>query len=158
LDCEPLNQVVDYELQVHWQAIGGPGFQPIRSSYDGSRSWEKQDTAPPAPVAKVVLLGDPHYRQATVGITGLHMQLDRPSLMLAWDSHFECSPFTNGLLTILLRMDFVQNSSDMNDKRRAARKSKPRPAAKWNIRPHAGTMVWEMDVSLLQFEEAVIED
>ncbi|MEY3444415.1 MAG: hypothetical protein RLZZ519_2696 [Bacteroidota bacterium] len=155
-ECEALNQIVDYQLRLHWIAIEGPGFQRIRSSYGSGRDWEKNDTATPPPMAKVAMLGDARYPTASAGITGLHMLLDREAHMLAWESRIQPFDYKNGLLTLGLRMDFVQNHPTMYAAYKERFEGKIRPPARRTVKRKAGNMVWEMDVTMLQFEDASV--
>lgn len=153
--CEPLNQVVNYHLQIHWLALQGTGFRSLRSSYGGGRDWEKKDTTARPPMGKVALLGAVHFPQATAGITGLHLQLDRSQPMLAWESRIQPMSYSNGLLTLGMRMDFVQNDSAMFAANKAANGG-PRSPQRKASKGKAGSLVWEMNVALLQFEDAEI--
>jgi hypothetical protein len=155
-ECEALNQIVDYQLRIHWLAIEGHGFQSIRSSYGSGRDWEKNDTATPPPMAKVALLGDARYPTATAGITGLHMQLDREAHLLGWESRIQPFDYKKGLLTLGLRMDFVQNRPTMYAAYKERFEGRLRPPARRTVKRRAGNMVWEMDVALLQFEDAKV--
>jgi hypothetical protein len=156
-ECEALNQVVDYRLQVWWLAVGGPGFVSTRSSYGSARDWEKTDTADLPPIAKVALLGDARYPAATVGIRGLHIQLDREQHMLGWESRVQCFGYVDGLLTLGVRMHFQQHDPDMYGAFKRHYAGGVRPPARWVVKRKAGKMVWEMDVALLQFESAQVE-
>ena len=155
-ECEALNQVVDYQLRIHWIALQGQGFQSLRSSFGSGREWEKNDTATPPPVAKVALLGAARYPYASAGIRGLHMQLDREAHLLGWESRIQPFEYKNGLLTLGLKMDFVQNRPTMYAAYKDRFEGKIHPPARKTVKRKAGTMVWEMDVAMLQFEDAKV--
>jgi hypothetical protein len=157
-ECEVLNQVVDYRLQVFWMAMGGQGFHSLRSSYGSGRDWEKHDTTAELPAAKVALLGDAHYPVATMGITGLHVRLDREHHMLGWESRVQALDYQNGLMTMGIQMHFQQNHPSMHGEFRKYYAGHIHPPARWVVQRKAGKMVWEMDVALLQFEAAEVEN
>lgn len=155
-ECEPLNQVVDYALDVHYLVLGGHGFHAARATYGGGRNWEKHDPNAAPLQARVALLGEARYPKASAGITGLHLQLDDEYHMLRWDSRLHPVSYANGLLLVDLCMTFVQNDPAMWDHYRERYLGHPKPPAKWVVHAQSGSMAWEMDISLLQFEEATI--
>jgi hypothetical protein len=155
-ECESLNQVVDYRLKLYWLALGGQGFVSDRSTFGSGRAWEKQDTAPTPPMARVALLGEARFPKATAGITGLHIQLDDEHHMLTWESRLQAAQYDKGLLMVYLRMAFVQNHPSMYAAFKARYSGHPRPPAHWAVKRKPGSLAWEMDVALLQFEDAEI--
>lgn len=155
-ECEALNQVVDYQLEVHWIVVAGQGFKSLPSSFGSSRAWEKHDTTAIPPMAQVALLGEARYADATAGIRGLHVLLDREAHMLGWESRIQPLKYEKGLLTLALRIDFRQNGSDMATPYKANYEGHPRPPASCALKHREGNLVWEMDVAMLQFEGADI--
>lgn len=155
-ECEPLHQVVDYRLTLHWLALGGYGFHSQRGSYGSGREWERTDTAPPPPLTKVALLGHAHYPHAIATITGLHVQLDHEQHMLGWDSYLQPLETTHGLSMLPLRMDFQQNHPSMYAAFQERFAGKPRPPAHWVVKRKPGSLLWEMDIALLQLEDAEV--
>ncbi|MFN8397591.1 MAG: hypothetical protein U0176_23430 [Bacteroidia bacterium] len=155
-ECEALNQIVDYQLEVHWIVVAGQGFKSLPSTFGSSRAWEKHDTAAALAMAQVALLGEARYADATAGIRGLHILLDREAHMLGWESRIQPLKYEKGLLTVALRIDFRQNSDDMASSYKAHFEGHPRPPAGCALKEKAGNIVWEMDVTMLQFEGADI--
>jgi hypothetical protein len=156
VECEPLNQVVDYRLKLYWLALGGHGFHSQTATFGSGRAWEKNDTTVMAPFPRVALLGDAHYPLATAAITGLHMQLDDAHHMLGWESSLQAGHYGQGLLMTQMGMTFVQNSPTMRATYKERRAAHGHPPAKSAIKPKSGNLAWEMDVTLLQFEDAEI--
>ncbi|MFM2375266.1 MAG: hypothetical protein RLZZ165_363 [Bacteroidota bacterium] len=156
-ECEMLNSVVEYNLRIHWIALKGQGFHSLRSTYGSSRSWGRADTAAPLPIPKVALLGDGHYPRACAGITGLHLQLDREQHLLGWESRIQPITYRDGLLTLGLRMDFWQSQPPPHPPSGQRNPARLRPSAHAPLHTKPGNMVWEMEVALLQFEDAEID-
>lgn len=155
-ECEALNQIVDYQLCLHWLAIGGHGFQAQRSTFGSGRDWEKVDTAAALPLARVAMVGPARYPRATAGIVGLHLQLDDEHHMQAWESRLKTTSYENGLLLLQVGMVFKENGAGMHAAFKDRYEGRPKPPAKWVVKRKAGSMAWEMDVAMLQFEEATI--
>ncbi len=157
-ECEPLNQIVDYRLRLFWTAVGGQGFASVRSTFGSGRAWEKSDTAAGPPLlARVAMLGDAHYAKATVGITGLHLQLDGEHHFRVLEAIVRPQQFAKGLMMVQVGMYFEQNHPGMYAAYKEHYAGGLKPPAKWAVKSKAGNMAWEMDLSLLQFEDAAFE-
>jgi hypothetical protein len=73
--------------------------------------------------------------------------------MLVWESYLQAERYDQGLLMAHVGMAFVQNNPFM----RAAYKQRHQGFSVHPPRARAGSLAWEMDVVLLQFEDATIQ-
>ena len=100
------------------------------------------------------MLGNAHYAKATVGITGLHLQLDDEHHLHAMEAIVHPQQFAKGLMMVQVGMYFAQNHPGMYAAYKEHYSGAVRPPAKWTVKTKPGNMAWEMDLSLLQFEDA----
>lgn len=78
--------------------------------------------------------------------------------MLRFDARIHPTKYENGLLLADLCMAFYQNDPGMRLRYKERYLGHPKLPASWVVKDEAGSLAWEMDVTLLQFEDAQIQD